>query len=133
MCEISAHVCSCANPEQKKSALETAQQLEQVSEELVNCAQELRNSMSDQDSEEHHLAIEKAEILRRDWAAKVGVRQRIIMASCTIAAEVMHCMQALATPLHAGSCESMNTRHANDDIREPNNEKGALKSQCIWH
>lgn len=71
--EISACTCSCAKQEQVKSALETAQHLEQISVELVSCAQELRDTLPDKESEEQQLAIEKAEVLRRDWAAKVGV------------------------------------------------------------
>ena len=52
--------------------LETAELLLSLSEELVVTAQELANITSEERGQENHqLAVEKAEILRRDWASKV--------------------------------------------------------------
>ena len=52
--------------------LETAKLLVTLSVELVNTAQELANITSEEKGhEKHQLAVEKAEILRRDWASKV--------------------------------------------------------------
>ena len=62
---------SCTNEEQIKTVTETAKALENLSTELVACAKEIAATFETRE-EDHHLAIEKAEILRRDWAAKVS-------------------------------------------------------------
>ena len=53
---------------------ETAKLLVTLSEELVITARELANIPSEERGQEsHQLAVENAEILRRDWASKVWV------------------------------------------------------------
>lgn len=55
--------------------LRTAQTLVEVSEELVDCAKGLSaaatSSKTAEEDEEYQVLVEKAEILRRDWSAKV--------------------------------------------------------------
>ena len=52
--------------------LDTAQEIQELSSELVQYAHEIA-SLRNIDEEGHQLAVEKAEVLRRDWAAKVSM------------------------------------------------------------
>lgn len=60
--------------QQINAVLETAKLLEKLSDELVATAHELASITSEErGGEKHQLAVERGEILRRDWAAKVCV------------------------------------------------------------
>ncbi len=52
------------------TVLNTAHVLIEISEELVGCAKGLGGVVTT-GGEEHQVLVEKAEILRRDWSAKV--------------------------------------------------------------
>ena len=67
-----SHLYSCDDEERVDLVLNTAKQLQDLSSELVMCAKQLVSMSSDKrGGEEHQLLVEKAEILRRDWSAKV--------------------------------------------------------------
>lgn len=52
--------------------LETAEMLQKLSGELAECAYEIASLLPDKrGQEEHQITVERGEILRRDWAAKV--------------------------------------------------------------
>ncbi len=58
------------------TVLRTANALIEISQELVDCAKGLAAGVSSGNRiglENHHLLVEIAEILRRDWSAKVGL------------------------------------------------------------
>ena len=67
-----SHLYSCNDEERVDLVLNTAKLLQDLSSELVVCAKQLVSMSSDKrGGEEHQLLVEKAEILRRDWSAKV--------------------------------------------------------------
>lgn len=59
--------------------LETAKEIQELSLELIQYGSEIASSRTE--DEQHQLAEEKAEVLRRDWAAKVSDEPLIKMIS----------------------------------------------------
>ena len=51
--------------------LKTAHTLQDISQELVECARGLAKGKGET-GEEQEVLVERVEILRRDWSAKVG-------------------------------------------------------------
>ena len=70
---------SCTDQEMVDSVLETARALEELSSELVDIAQKIDSvSSKEKGTNSHEILVEKAELLRREWASKVFIP----LASC---------------------------------------------------
>ena len=68
------NIFSCTDQEMADSVLETAEVLEELSSELVDTAQKIDGlSSKEKGTSSHEILVEKAELLRREWASKVNI------------------------------------------------------------